>query len=477
MSEERLNPIKPAVRRNSWTALPIGFFFLVGYGCYVFFSAFWVNRISRFIMDVEWSDWSVAWGLLAYLFVMLLPFLAYGIILDQSDLKRHVLILTVLPPAALGSIVWILTYTSQTGSLGTINDLSWLFFWPFILWANPLVDILPVYLEDPNRVKLAAWFISLLPSLFAAAGCLLAVWWKQSKAGRAILCWGGASIPVALIVILVVSLNLPRNAYLTVEEYPRVDGATAALPFGRLLVQRVTGVNKNKAQNLVRFYTTHEAYVNLIEGKADIIFAAGPSDEEQKLAESKGINLKLTPIGKDAFVFLVHKKNPVQGLKVEELQGIYTGKITNWKELGGEDERIIAFQREKNSGSQTYMEQKVMKGLTFADPPMEKKNEGMGGLIDAVADYANSSRSLGYSFLYYATQMHKREEVKLLTINGVEPNQENIRSGAYPYTAVLYAVTRGEEPPGSSTEQLLSWILSEEGTRAIEEGGFVPYRE
>ena len=86
------------------------------------------------------------------------------------------------------------------------------------------------------------------------------------------------------------------------ETYPKIDGATAAIPLGQIVAINLLGIDPIDARALVSFNTTHDAYVNLLEQKADIIFCAEPSNEEKALAQSKGISLKLTPIGVDAFV-------------------------------------------------------------------------------------------------------------------------------------------------------------------------------
>ena len=84
---------------------------------------------------------------------------------------------------------------------------------------------------------------------------------------------------------------------------------------------------------------------NLIDGKVDVIFAAEISKEDEDYARQKGVELKIIPTTSSAFVFIVNTENPVEGLTFEEIQKIYAGEITNWKEVGGADSNIIAYQR------------------------------------------------------------------------------------------------------------------------------------
>ena len=283
----------------------------------------------------------------------------------------------------------------------------------------------------------------------------------------------------ALVFVMVLSFNVSAIIWVCTprmfseQTYPAVDGATASIPFGQVLARELLGKDAFQAQKYVDFNTTHNAYVNLIEKRADIIFAAEPSVEELALAESNGVKLKLTPIGMDAFVFIVNNKNPVQGLTIEQIRQIYTGEITNWKELGaGTDKEIIAYQRSQNSGSQTIMENVVMKGLVMMDAPTEEKPDAMGGMIEAVADYENAQNAIGYTVYYYANEMNKNENIKFLAVNGVECSKENIRAKTYPFAGPLYAITR-ENDESENTVRLLEFIVSSKGQKLVEKGGFV----
>ena len=190
------------------------------------------------------------------------------------------------------------------------------------------------------------------------------------------------------------------------------------------------------------------------------------------MAESKGVKLKLVPIGREAFVFFVNKKNKVNNLSVEEIQGIYTKKITNWKSVGGRSKKIMPFQRPENSGSQTIMVNKIMKGTEISTPLREEYSEFMGGIIDRVADYRNYEEAIGYSFRYYASGMNKNENIKLLAIDGIEPTAENIKNGKYPYIVNVYLVTR-EDVKNPNLDSLINWLLSAQGQEMIESIGYV----
>jgi len=158
-------------------------------------------------------------------------------------------------------------------------------------------------------------------------------------------------------------------------------------------------------------------------------------------------------------------------LSIEEIQGIYSGEITNWQDVGGEDENTRAFQRPEDSGSQTALEN-LMEGFSIMEPPTDDVVGGMGGIISETADYHNYSNSIGFSFHYFSTEMVQNGDIKHLEIERGYPYKESIRNDSYPIASEFYAVTAGSENP--HIEDLIEWILSEEGQELVEKLGYVP---
>ena len=262
----------------------------------------------------------------------------------------------------------------------------------------------------------------------------------------------------------------------TKETYPKVDGSTATIPLSESIAAELLSLTSEEAHSFIKHNTTHNAYVNLIDGKADIIFVTEPSEEELKLAKEKGVELEVVPVVKEAFVFLVNKQNPVDALTVKQIRDIYQGIATNWKEVGGPDKEIIAYQRPENSGSQTIMEKQVMQNLKMAAAPTSLKPGEMGELIDAIASYDNSDKAIGYSVYYFANSMYSKDTIKFIKVNGIEPNNKSISSGDYPFTSAYYAVMRKTETADSGSRKLLDWILSSDGQKLAEKAGYVPLK-
>ena len=258
---------------------------------------------------------------------------------------------------------------------------------------------------------------------------------------------------------------------------PRLDGATALFPVYAAFAQavypkdtRYTPYSQtDSADSLLTCSKTDCAYERLIYGNTDVIFCAQPSDEELQMAKEAGVELELTPIGYEAFVFIVPREEPVTGLTTQNIRDIYRGAVTDWVELGIEGlGKIVAYQRPENSGSQTALEE-IMGDLPLMDAPHYVVND-MVGIVDNV-EYRNLPGAIGYSFRYFVSGMME-SDVRMLAIDGIEPALENIRNGSYPFISTLYAVTRrGEANPNVQT--LLSWLTGDTAQRLLEASGYV----
>ncbi len=255
------------------------------------------------------------------------------------------------------------------------------------------------------------------------------------------------------------------------ETLPRVDASLATQPLVDALVKNFTG---NTTKELgIEYTNTHPGYVKLINNETDLIVVTEPSAEELALAKQNNVELEVTKVVNEGFIFFVNKENPVNNITFEQVQKIYTGEITNWKELGGNDSQIVAFQRPVNSGSQTGLLSLVMKGKQVKVPTTKEQVETMAGIVDIVADYDNGLNSIGYSYYYYANVMYKNDNLKYLGINGVIPEYNTIQDGSYPILTAYYIVTRKGET-NENVAKLKEAMLSERGQKVASEAGYVP---
>ncbi len=207
--------------------------------------------------------------------------------------------------------------------------------------------------------------------------------------------------------------------------------------------------------SVMQYQNTIRGFDAMVDGSVDLFFTAHPSGEQLESAAEKGVELEIVPVGLEAFVFFVNTSNPVDSLAADQIRAIYSGEITNWEEVGGPSKLINPLVRIKGSGSQTMMEKFMGKDIVLTHDPLKI----LGGAI-------------GYSFRYYLSGMVSDDGVKMLAVDGVYPDAENIRNGAYPLTANFYVVYR-KDNDNEKVKELVEWLLSEEGQKLIEDCGYV----
>ena len=262
----------------------------------------------------------------------------------------------------------------------------------------------------------------------------------------------------------------------TKENYPKMGGSLAALPLGEAVTATVLGISREEANGMIVFEgSTTDNYVALVDGEFDILLAYEPSAEAIAYAKEKGVELEMTAIGADALAFICSTENNVNSLTVDQIKGIYKGEITEWNEVGGTGGSIIAYQRNKDSGSQTLFDKLVNLGEDLMTPPVEQQIDSMIGLLEAVANYDNSKDALGYTVYYYLTNMEKDklETSKILAVDGVAPTNETIASGEYPFVNDFYVVIPKGLPDDAPEKILYDWICSAQGKQLVENENYV----
>lgn len=220
--------------------------------------------------------------------------------------------------------------------------------------------------------------------------------------------------------------------------------------------------------------STHAGWVALIEGRCDLnLTARAPSASERQLAQEKGVALRYEPIARDAFVMLVHSGNPVRSLTREQVRGIYEGRILAWSEVGGGDQKITAYRRQRDSGSRELFDHLVLAGGPSPDHPFNA--ELYGSLMGHPYSQLTMDRhGIAYSIWYYERYMAASPYTRALAIDGVEPTAATIASGAYPWRTEVYLAWRDGEAEEAPGMRLKRWLLSPEGQAVVRESGYVP---
>ena len=261
--------------------------------------------------------------------------------------------------------------------------------------------------------------------------------------------------------------TVPHMAY---EAFPRIDGSLACVPMIEALAQKVTGCSEEEAERTLDDFTnTNPCYLELAQGNRDILLVYEAADETKEQLEEYD-PLDIRELGKDALVFLVNEDNPVESLSIQQIYDIYTGKITNWSQVGGNDVAIEAFLRPETSGSQTLMRKLILGDAELIEGQFEEI-PSMEGIINRLKDYENDSNALGFSVYYYASSMHQVPGVRLIKVEGVQPSNESISLGEYPLVNPFFVVTNAQS--SESALAIRDWLLTDDGQSFVEECGYV----
>jgi len=201
----------------------------------------------------------------------------------------------------------------------------------------------------------------------------------------------------------------------------------------------------------------------LIDKTADIATSSREiKKEEVELAKTKGVNPVANVVANDAIVPVVHPKNKVTNLSIDQLSQIYQGKITNWKEVGGEDLKIIVISRDSSSGTFESWDHFVMKKAKVA--PQAQMLASNGAIVTAVA---KNRYAIGYLGIGYVNK-----SLKPLQVNGITASVQTALSKEYPMSRELYMYTDGDAT--GDVAKYIAFVKSEEGQKIVVKEGFVP---
>lgn len=200
-------------------------------------------------------------------------------------------------------------------------------------------------------------------------------------------------------------------------------------------------------------------------GTADI----GASSRELNSKEKE--NLKQVVIGKDALAIIVNKSNPVNNLTIDEARAIFTGRISNWKELGGPDKQIQVVNRESGSGTRDLFTEIIMH-IVLTDKTKKVVPMSLKSVVNNSNAEVKESIKLMPSSIGYVSVGYLDNSVKALSINSISSTQENIYSGKYPLVRNLYYLYKEDKSDG--LKDFFSYVLSREGQVLVKKEGFLP---
>ena len=290
------------------------------------------------------------------------------------------------------------------------------------------------------------------------------------------------------------------------ENYPKVDGSTSVRALNVMVACKLLGVRYSwqvitgnpyitpmyyewvvtpETEDIPTQYEedffgkrvmtsqTHGAFMNLIDGEADIILTHRTvSPDEKAHADAVGVTLIETSVASDAFVFIVSPNNSVKSLTVEQIRKIYTGEITHWSEVGGNNASIDVFTRPRNSGSEEVFRTLVMNGLETADFPAASEIGGMNMVFGEVRE----ENGICYTFNNYKDMIVRvpDSEVPKIAVNGIFPDDETVKKRIYPFISEVHVAIRFDLDRNSMAYKLYEWLQSENAKSTIAECGFIP---
>lgn len=259
----------------------------------------------------------------------------------------------------------------------------------------------------------------------------------------------------------------------TRENFPRLNGSTAMVPLGQAIASVLLGETREEVADLISFSRTTQSYRELMNGQADLLISGAPPEGIYEEKDELGFEWEISTFAVDGLVFIVNENNPVDNLTTEQIQNIYSGKITNWSEVGGDDVEIIPFQRNEEAGSQTAMKKLVMGEIPLMEAPTEYVSGAMGDLVEVIASYNDSAAAIGYTVYYYAHDMKMADGLKMIAVDGVRPSAETIRTHEYPFINDSYVVIAAGLPDDAPAKILYDWIMSAEGQKLVTHEGYV----
>ena len=269
-------------------------------------------------------------------------------------------------------------------------------------------------------------------------------------------------------------INIVRKAVLSIIAFLLISGAsfaadsivikgsTTVLPVAQGTLEAFMKANPGVQMSLSGG-GSGEGIKALIDKTTDIATSSREiKDKEIELAKSKGVTPVAHVVAYDAIIPVVHPKNKVKNLSIDQLSQIYQGKITNWKEVGGDDLKIVVISRDSSSGTFESWDHFVMKKAKVT--PKAQMLASNGALVTAVSKNKYAIAYLGIGYV--------NKSVKPLQVNGITASLQTAMSKAYPFSRELYMYTDGE--PHGSIAKYIAFVKSAEGQKIVAREGFVP---
>ena len=262
--------------------------------------------------------------------------------------------------------------------------------------------------------------------------------------------------------IAVISLLFAPTVQAKDGERVVIKGSTTVLP-----ITQKTSEEYSKTGNVsigIEGSGSGNGIKALLDGTCDIANSSREmKKEELEAAKKKGINAQEIVLAYDMIVPIIHPSNPIQNISIDQLKGIYNGTITNWKELGGKDSRIVVVSRDTSSGTYEVWHEKVMKKTDVVNKALLQASNG--AVLSTVAVNPKSIGYVGFGYL--------NKSVKAIKVNNIVGTIENGKSGKFPISRKLYMYVN-KDKLSNAAKGFIDFILSKKGQQLVKEEGFIP---
>jgi phosphate transport system substrate-binding protein len=278
------------------------------------------------------------------------------------------------------------------------------------------------------------------------------------------------------ILVLILSLVLGLISSVAAGDAIQIKGSDTMVNLAQAWAEKY--MEKNPAEFIaVTGGGSGTGFSSLISGTCDIAMSSrNIKEKEIALAQKKGKNPNEIKVGLDGLAVVVSPKNPVSRLTLAQLAGIFSGKITNWKDVGGVDQKIVILSREVNSGTHVYFKEHVLRGNNLNSKEEFAPSALMLPSSQAIADeVASNPSAIGYYGMGYISPKQKAVFVaKDEKSEYEEPIISNVVSGKYPISRPLFIYTDGA--PQGAVKKFIDYALSKEGQEIVLQTDFVPVK-
>lgn len=265
----------------------------------------------------------------------------------------------------------------------------------------------------------------------------------------------------SLCILIAISFLLVPLDVLATGRVIVLKGSTTVLPIAQPCAEVFMDQNPD-VDISVQGGGSSVGITSLIDGTCDIGNSSRPiKDVEIKMAQEKGIEIYENIIARDAIAVIVNPKNDINGLTLAQIKDIYTGKISNWSEVGGSPQVIVVVSRDSASGTfEAFNELALHKEKLRPDALLQASNAAVATTV------ANTPGAIGYVGLGYLT-----DRVKAIKVNDVLPSKETVNKELYPLARPLFMYTNGK--PEGMIKEFIDFVLSAEGQKLVEENGYI----